>query len=103
MTSRIETRLSSPSWGLRQLRDNDTMSLRPGARGLELRGLSGTILVTQERDPFDHVLGPGDVFRTAGRGLVVVWALSDGAIAVDAAQARGRESELPASQQRDAA
>lgn len=63
--------------------ENGTLPLRPGGRGLAVRCRSGTLLVTQEGDPLDHVLGPGDAFRSAPRGLVVVWALSDGAVAVE--------------------
>ena len=63
--------------------ENRTLPLRPAGRGLDVTCRAGTLLVTQEGDPLDHVLGPGDAFRAAPRGLVVVWALSDGAVAVD--------------------
>jgi len=69
----------APRKALRLERDA-TLALRPGARGLALRGLAGTLLVTQEGDPQDHVLGPGDGRRFAGRGRVVVWALEAGAV-----------------------
>jgi hypothetical protein len=65
-----------------KIRDNGTLSFRPGPRGLVLQCQSGTLLVTQEGDPLDHVLGACDEFRTDGRGLVVVWALSDGAVSM---------------------
>lgn len=64
------------------LRDNATLRLIPRRGGVVLTSREGTFLVTQERDPHDHVLEPGGEFRTADRGVVVVWALSDGAIAV---------------------
>ncbi len=64
------------------LRDNDTLRLLPRRDGLVLTSRAGTFLVTQERDPVDHVLEPGGELRTARRGVVVVWALSDGTIAV---------------------
>jgi hypothetical protein len=67
---------------IRGMADNDTLALRPGPGGLALRGHRGTFLVTQEGDPMDHVIGAGDELRTSHRGLVVVWALSDGAIGV---------------------
>ena len=70
---------------IRGMADNDTVALRPGARGLSLRGQRGTFLVTQEGDPLDHVLEPGGELRTTRRGLVVIWALSDGVIAVGSA------------------
>jgi hypothetical protein len=72
---------------VRRLHDNDTLRLLPGRGGLVLTSRAGTFLVTQERDPEDHVLEPGGEVRTAGRGVVVVWALSDGAIGVEPALA----------------
>jgi len=66
------------------LHDNGTIRLQPRAQGLRLRAERGTFLVTQEGDPEDHVLSPAHELRTARRGLVVVWALSDGALEVDA-------------------
>lgn len=64
------------------LRRDRTLSFRPAPDGLDVRSLLGTVLVTQERDPQDHVLDPGAVFRAAGRGVVVVWALSDASVTV---------------------
>lgn len=64
------------------LSENRTLPLDPSGRGLAVTCRSGTLLVTQEGDPLDHVLGPGEAFLAAPRGLVVVWALSDGAVAV---------------------
>jgi hypothetical protein len=72
---------------IRRLHDNDTLRLLPGRGGLVLTSRAGTFLVTQERDPEDHVLEPGGEVRTAGKGVVVVWALSDGAIGVEPARA----------------
>ena len=76
--ARVET--ASRSW---RLRDDDTLLLRPGRRGLVLRCHSGTLLVTQEGDRLDHVLGPRDQFQTADRGSVVVWALSGGELGAE--------------------
>jgi hypothetical protein len=72
---------------IRRLHDNDTLRLLPGRGGLVLTSRAGTFVVTQERDPKDHVLQPGSEVRTAGRGVVVVWALSDGTIGVEPARA----------------
>lgn len=66
------------TWTLRQ---NGTLPLRPRGRGLSVGCLAGTLVVTQEGDPQDHVLGPGEAFRAAPRGLVVAWALSPGTVA----------------------
>ena len=62
---------------------NRTIPLRPAGRGLAVICQSGTLVVTQEGDPLDHVLAPGEAFVAARRGLVVVWALSDGTVAVE--------------------
>jgi len=67
--------------GTLRVRENGTVRFRPGRRGLAIRCVAGSFLVTQEGDPADHVLGGADEFRTAARGLVVAWALSDGSIA----------------------
>ena len=64
------------------LAQNGTLALRPG-RGLAVTCRSGTLVVTQTGDPEDHVLQVGEAFRPARRGLVVVWALSRGAVAVE--------------------
>jgi Protein of unknown function (DUF2917) len=117
MTSPAVAPVSSPSWGLsswfgeRRRRRSETqrerapgswrldadatLRLRPRAGGFVLRCHSGTLLVTQESDARDHVLGAGDELRMAGRGLVVVWALSQGELTVALARARNeRESDL---------
>lgn len=67
------------------LHDNGTMSLRPGAGGVVVRIDRGQVLLTQEGDRDDHVLGPGDAYRAAGRKAVVLWALSEASVALSAA------------------
>ncbi|HEY7724486.1 MAG TPA: hypothetical protein VH880_04080 [Anaeromyxobacteraceae bacterium] len=67
----------------RHVRENGIVRLLPGRKGLALRAGRGTFLVTQERDPEDHVLEPSRVYRARRRGLVVVWALSDGELDVE--------------------
>lgn len=86
MTSLTMTRVSEQGpkgLYLQKLRRNATKSLRPGAEGLALQVVSGLMVVTQEGDPRDHELRPGDVFRTTSRGLLVAWALSDGSFTVN--------------------
>jgi DUF2917 family protein len=48
-------------------------------RGLELvvRVEHGTVLVTQEGDPDDHVLEAGDALVVPAGGLAVAWAFAD--------------------------
>jgi hypothetical protein len=74
-TARAETHMSS-------LREDATLRIEPGKAGVTVRCDAGTLLVTQEGDPSDHVLGPGDELRVAGRGLAVAWALSDAVLTV---------------------
>ncbi len=75
------TRREAPS-GAQWLPRDGTLSLRPGRAGLQILGQRGLLLVTQEGDAQDHVVGPGDRFRTRGRGRVVVWALASTDFAV---------------------
>src|SRR5689334_9304244 len=62
--------------GARELARDATLRLVPGRQGLVLRAGAGSLLVTQEGDPEDHVLAPGHELHLAGRGLVVAWALT---------------------------
>jgi hypothetical protein len=76
--------------GLETMRANTARSLRPAARGLNLRCVSGLVVVTQKGDRDDHELRPGDEFRTSSRGLVVAWAIVDsGFIVMKAPEAEG--------------
>ncbi|GEJ58681.1 DUF2917 domain-containing protein [Anaeromyxobacter diazotrophicus] len=73
------------SRGLQELPRDATVALRPGPRGLRLRCHRGTLMVTQEGDPLDHVLEQGEVVELGRRGLVAVWALSDAAMTAERA------------------
>ena len=67
--------------------DGSTLCLEPRGAALTIRCIRGTTMVTQESDPTDHILQPGEVLVTRPRGLVVVWALSDSEVAsTDTAQ-----------------
>ncbi len=66
----------------RAMAQNGTLPLRPGGRGLSVSCRAGTLVVTQEGDPLDHILLAGQAFRARPRRLVVVWALSDGTLTV---------------------
>ncbi len=74
-------RRQAPS-AARWLPRDGTLSLRPGRAGLEILGQRGLVLVTQEGDAIDHVVGPGERFRASGRGRVAVWALASASFAV---------------------
>jgi hypothetical protein len=63
-----------------------TVAFQPPRGGLALTCGAGVFLVTQERDPCDHVLEPGDAFRTTSRGRVVAWAFQPGVLIARRAQ-----------------
>jgi hypothetical protein len=44
---------------------------------LSINCTQGTVWITQEGDPEDHLLEPGEVFETLEEGLVVMQSLSD--------------------------
>ena len=79
------------SW---RLDDNRTLRLQPGRDGVVVRCEAGTVVVTFRGDPDDHVLTAGDELTLVGRGLVVVWALSDAS--VTARPARRARADAPA-------
>ncbi len=61
---------------------DDTLRLLPGRNGVVLRGLGGALVVTQSRDPVDHVLEAGGELRLTRPGKVVLWALSEAEVEV---------------------
>ncbi|RYG33443.1 DUF2917 domain-containing protein [bacterium] len=72
---------SEPAAGL-MLPRHGTVSLRPSGESVELRVWSGRLWVTQEADGGDHILAPGETFRTHGPGLVVIEALEESTFAM---------------------
>jgi hypothetical protein len=54
---------------------DETRRLARGPEGLEVLVQAGCLLVTRAGDHEDHVLGPGELLRVTGPGLVVAWAL----------------------------
>ncbi len=64
------------------LADNEATSLgRPGS-GLEVACIAGLVWVTQSGDLEDHVLGPSEAIRLAGRGHVAMMALAPSRVLV---------------------
>jgi hypothetical protein len=55
------------------------------ARGARISARTGTVWVTEEADPKDHILGPGEAFVLARNGRTVIQALAPSWIAIDAA------------------
>ncbi len=58
------------------------VDVQPPTNGVKIEVESGNLWVTQEGDSSDHVLGPGQSFRIAGCGLIVVQALRNAAFRV---------------------
>jgi len=52
------------------------------AAGSTLHVLQGSVWVTEENNPRDFVLQPGERFRLAGSGLAIIEAFSDASLAV---------------------
>jgi hypothetical protein len=71
--------LSAGRWALAQ---DETARLTPGRDRVVVSVEQGCIVVTQEGDPKDHVLGPGDLLQLSERGLAVAWALRPSEIVV---------------------
>ena len=64
-----------------EVRENATLRM-PAEIGLVVRVERGTVLVTQEGDPEDHVLEPGDELVLTRPGLAVAWAFTDATLAI---------------------
>jgi len=58
------------------------MRLPRGRFGTVVRVEHGSVLVTREGDPEDHVLGAGDEIVLPAAGLAVAWAFTDAAVSV---------------------
>jgi hypothetical protein len=59
-----------------------TVSLPHGRGATMVRAVLGTVVVTRERDPEDHVLTPGMELRLPPSGRAVAWALAPSRIQV---------------------
>lgn len=68
--------------GAWELAENATMRLPRGRFAVVVRAERGMVLITQEGDPEDHVLEPGDEIVLPVGGLAVAWALTEAAISV---------------------
>ncbi len=71
-------------WGGRaiQLRKGELWRLENDLRGLSIACLEGILWITQEGDPRDYVLEPGQRFVIARRGSVVIEACADARLRV---------------------
>jgi Protein of unknown function (DUF2917) len=66
---------------LTHLARGELLQLRNG-RGKGVAVFDGHVWVTQDSDPQDHVLSPGESFAVDRSGLVIVQALSDASLLV---------------------
>ncbi len=91
------------SLGLRASRDDvidlvlepdRTWSGRARAEGLEVRCLAGTVWVTVEGDPEDHVLAAGEVFVACRAGRVAMMAFEPARVRVASCVTRHRDTIL---------
>lgn len=77
--------------GMWELEKDATLRLAADRGGIFVEVDRGTVLVTREGDPEDHVVAPGEPARLAGGGLVVAWALTPARLRVaPASPARAR-------------
>jgi hypothetical protein len=65
-----------------ELERDATLRLGTGRDAVAVRVDRGTVLVTREGDPEDHVLEAGEATMLAGKGLAVAWALSRATVRV---------------------
>lgn len=77
---------------LRRLRQGQVMPLEKSAPGKRVRCLGGTLWVTQEGDPEDHILSVGEVFTVSRAGRVVVEGLTPALYRVERRDEARREA-----------
>jgi hypothetical protein len=66
-----------------ELADSHAWSAEVGRAGIVVRLLSGTIWLTREGDPEDHVLSAPAVFTSARRGRLALVALGPARLAME--------------------
>ena len=82
MQTRSNTNKVTGTDGLWTLAKNAAIPL-PRSRSPKLvRVERGTVLITREGDPDDHILVTGDELLLEVRGLAVAWAFTDAAISL---------------------
>jgi hypothetical protein len=66
------------------LDESQAWSVPVGHEGLEIHVNAGTVLVTREGDPEDHVLVAPGVFTSHAHGRLAVWALTPAELLIHA-------------------
>jgi hypothetical protein len=75
---------------------DEVLRLPAGREGFWVRVEAGTVVVTREGAPVDHVLQEGAELRLPGRGLSLAWALEPSRVDVRrGGEARGAERPAP--------
>jgi hypothetical protein len=96
MATRTRIAVIPSTGGTWELAENATMRLPRARFAVVVRAERGMVLITQEGDPEDHVLEPGDEIVLPIGGLAVAWALAEAAIAVRHAALMGSNLQPPA-------
>lgn len=96
MATRTRMALMPSTGGTWELAENATMRLPRGRLAVVVRAERGMVLITQEGDPEDHVLEPGDEIVLPVGGLAVAWAFTDAVISVRRAALIGSNVQPPA-------
>jgi hypothetical protein len=71
-----------------ELADSHAWSAEVGRAGIVIRLLSGTVWLTREGDPEDHVLSAPAVFTSSRRGRLALVALGPARLATEPARGR---------------
>jgi hypothetical protein len=95
MATRMRMAVMPSTGGIWELAENATMRLPGGRFAVIVRAERGTLLITQEGDPEDHVLESGDEIVLPVGGLAVAWALAEAAISVRHAALMGSNLQPP--------
>jgi hypothetical protein len=69
-----------------ELNETGTWSADVANAGMEIRVLDGSIWVTQEADPEDHIVGAAGRFVTSHRGRVAIQSLTPARLEVAGAR-----------------
>jgi hypothetical protein len=72
----------------KHLATSEAWSATVHGAGLQIRVLAGTVWVTQESDPEDHVLQAPATFVTREHGRVAMQAFADADVQIDALKGR---------------
>lgn len=66
------------------LQNSQAWSVPVGHEGFEVHVNTGTVLVTREGDPEDHVLVAPEAFTSHAHGRLAIWALTPAEVEVHA-------------------